>query len=244
METRNLLAQIMIFCLLAVCYLFVVHMLAKRSVAKGSLPAAALILLVVFLLLGGTLLVLSFSIGAELVLLCLLLLVALLTLCAAVVYLIGNFQALHLGTLAIFLLYLVVIGYVTLFSRGTAGDRTIHLLRTDLIAAAVSTHSLQPLQHIFLNIALFFPIGFLLPGIDREKLDDLSITLLLSLTLTVLIETLQMVFQLGQADLTDILANTLGGILGHLVYRLLSRLFFARADSADDDDDLYDEFRP
>lgn len=233
MDTQNLLELIMIFCLLAVCYLALVHTLAKRSTVKGSLPAAALLLLVVFVLLGGTLLVLSFSMGAELVLLALLLLVALLTLCAAIVYLIRNFYALHLGTLAIFLLYLVVVGYITLFSRGTAGDRSIHLLRTDLIATAISTHSLQPLKHIFLNLALFLPIGFLLPGVDPEKLDDLSITLLLSLTLTVLIETLQMVFHLGQADLTDIVANTLGGILGHFAYRLACRLFYAPTDEDD-----------
>ena len=67
------------------------------------------------------------------------------------------------------------------------------------------------------------PFGFLLPHIDLDGLDDITCPLLFSLLLTILIETTQMMLNLGQADLTDIVANVLGGVLGYVVYWLLGR---------------------
>ena len=72
-------------------------------------------------------------------------------------------------------------------------------------------------------MALFMPFGFLLPHIDLDGLDDITCPLLFSLLLTILIETTQMMLNLGQADLTDIVANVLGGVLGYVVYWLLGR---------------------
>lgn len=220
----------MICLLLVGGYLCTLRLLARRAAGQKNFPVVAGILLVVFAMLGGTLLFAANLVGAQLVLLALLLLIALLMLCVTVVYLIGNFQALHLGVLTVFVVYLLALAYITLFSRSTAGDHTISLLRTDLLAEALRTHSLKPIRHIFQNVALFFPLGFLLPRIDPEKLDDPIWAVLVSLMLTVFIETTQMMLNLGQADLTDILANTAGGVLGYLVYRLLCRLGFGPQD--------------
>ena len=79
------------------------------------------------------------------------------------------------------------------------------------------------ISNLFGNIAIFMPFGFLLPHIDLDGLDDITCPLLFSLLLTILIETTQMMLNLGQADLTDIVANVLGGVLGYVVYWLLGR---------------------
>lgn len=48
-----------------------------------------------------------------------------------------------------------------------------------------------------------------------------------------MIETTQMMLNLGQADLTDIVANVLGGVLGYVVYWLLGRWGGAEEDVDD-----------
>lgn len=222
----------MIGLLLAGSCLDMFRLLVRRETMKRARPAVV-ILLVLFALLTATMVYAASLLGTELVLLALLLLVMLATVCGAVYYLMGNFRELNLGMLAIFVVYLLALAYITLLSRSTAGDHTISLFRIDMLSRAVQTHSLEPLKHIFLNIALFMPLGFLLPCIDPEVLGGIASPLLLSLKLTILIETTQMMLNLGQADLTDIVANVLGGVLGYLVYWLLSQWGFLAGDADD-----------
>ena len=223
----------MICLLLAGSCLGVFRMLAKRETMKRAFPAVAVILLVLFGLLTAIMIYAALLIGTGPVLLALLLLALLAAVGAAVVCLVENFRALTYGMLALFVVYLLAVAYITLLSRDTTGDHTISLFRVDMLASALRTHSLVPMKHIFLNMALFVPFGFLLPHIDPENLDDITCPLLFSLLLTILIETTQMMLNLGQADLTDIVANVLGGVLGYAVYWLLSRWGFGAEDMDD-----------
>lgn len=223
----------MIGLLLAGSCLGVFRMLVKRETMKRALPAAAVILLVLFGLLSATMIYAALLLGTGPVLLALLLLVVLAAVCVTVFYFIRHFRELNYGMLAMFVVYLLAVMYITLLSRNTTGDHTISLFRVDMLTSALRTRSLKPMEHIFLNIALFLPFGFLLPHIDPENLDDITCPLLFSLLLTLLIETTQMMLNLGQADLTDIVANVLGGAAGYLVYRLLSRWNFSEEDADD-----------
>ena len=58
--------------------------------------------------------------------------------------------------------------------------------------------------------------------------------ILLSMTLSILIETIQLVTQIGQADLTDVAANTLGGIAGYLICMIFLHTLFVKNDVEDD----------
>lgn len=222
----------MIGLLLAGSCLGIFRMLVKRETMRRAFPAAV-ILLVLFGLLTAVMVYAAFLLGTGPVLLTLLLLAVLAAVCGAVFYLVGHFRELNHGMLAMFMVYLLAVIYITLLSRNNTGDHTISLFRVDMLASALRTHSLKPMRHIFLNIALFLPFGFLLPHIDPEDLDDIICPLLFSLLLTILIETTQMMLNLGQADLTDIVANVLGGIAGYLVYWLLSRWGFSEEDADD-----------
>ena len=71
-----------------------------------------------------------------------------------------------------------------------------------------------------MNVAMFVPIGFLFPLILPEKLNKLSLVIPLGLMLTTLIETTQMLLRMGQCDLEDLVANTVGAIIGLLLYRM------------------------
>lgn len=222
----------MIGMLLAGSCLGVFRILVNRETMKRALPAAV-ILLVLFSLLSATMIYAALLLGTGSVLLALLLLAVLAAVCGTVVYFIRHFRELNYGMLAMFVVYLLAVMYITLLSRNTTGDHTISLFRVDMLTSALRTRSLKPMEHIFLNIALFLPFGFLLPHVDPKNLDDITYPLLFSLLLTLLIETTQMMLNLGQADLTDIVANVLGGAAGYLIHWLLSRWNFSEEDTDD-----------
>lgn len=79
-----------------------------------------------------------------------------------------------------------------------------------------------PIEDLLLNIILFIPLGFLLPYL-WPKLSGFK-TVLTGLLVSVAIETTQYVLQLGCCDIDDIINNTLGSLLGYVLYRCWSKL--------------------
>ncbi len=70
------------------------------------------------------------------------------------------------------------------------------------------------------NVVAFMPFGFLIPMILRRRCAFWG-TLFLSLDLSLLVETLQLIFKIGSFDVDDLILNTLGGVLGYVCYRIL-----------------------
>ena len=74
------------------------------------------------------------------------------------------------------------------------------------------------------NVALFMPLGILLPLVDT-RFRSLKRVLLLALCLSLTIETLQFALRFvgnpRAVDIDDVLLNTLGACLGFLIYRAL-----------------------
>ena len=68
-------------------------------------------------------------------------------------------------------------------------------------------------RNIVLNIALFVPFGFLLP-IGFRKMRSLWKTTLAGFGLTLLIEVMQMVLNMGISEADDLINNTLGTMIG------------------------------
>ena len=71
------------------------------------------------------------------------------------------------------------------------------------------------------NVIGFMPFGFLLTVV-RNKKTNFVVALLYSFTFTFLIESVQYVTKLGVFDIDDLMLNTLGGILGYIIYFILS----------------------
>jgi glycopeptide antibiotics resistance protein len=71
------------------------------------------------------------------------------------------------------------------------------------------------------NVLVFIPFGLLL-GVNCKRLDlwrKLVIVLVFSLTA----EVLQYIFAIGASDITDVITNTFGGLVGLLAYELGTR---------------------
>ena len=73
------------------------------------------------------------------------------------------------------------------------------------------------------NVVGFMPFGFILPIIHRGSRQFLWITLL-TFQLSLLIEVTQLIFKVGSFDVDDLLLNTIGGMLGYLVFWICNKI--------------------
>lgn len=67
------------------------------------------------------------------------------------------------------------------------------------------------------NILIFTPFGFLLP-IMRRKLRGFFRVILLGFELSLAVECVQLVTKTGSFDVDDLLLNTIGAMIGYLIY--------------------------
>lgn len=79
------------------------------------------------------------------------------------------------------------------------------------------------LLEIIENIILFIPLGLLLPIVFKRKFSARSIVII-SLTISAVIEFLQYSLKLGLFEFDDILNNAIGGYLGYLLYKKSNRV--------------------
>lgn len=130
--------------------------------------------------------------------------------------------------LFIFALYIIV--YITLLSREPGTSSTIVFTPFYSLAAARQCPELY--REMFMNVLLFMPVGIFLPFSTRQrevrwinKLINLGIMVLFIILLSAIIEFLQCLTGCGNAELDDIMCNTIGGIMGLLGYQISAFLY-------------------
>lgn len=72
---------------------------------------------------------------------------------------------------------------------------------------------------MLLNVVLYIPIGLLLGGLTDKWWKALAVGCLLSMS----IELLQLVFRKGLCETDDVIHNTLGALVGMVVYYGISK---------------------
>lgn len=121
----------------------------------------------------------------------------------------------------LFVLYILAILVVTLITRQT---RTETVLQTELFASVKSfllEGDVEELNHMILNVVMFMPLGYLFVQMHPRKLGDAAQVLGISVMLSTIIESCQLIFRLGNCDVDDILANTFGALLGLVLYKIV-----------------------
>ena len=110
------------------------------------------------------------------------------------------------------------------------GAGTLYNIRQYGMGASALQYSLAPfsaasfdIEGYLLNIVLFLPLGFLLPLIWPEN-DRFVRVLLFGAALSLVIE-LSQLLNIRSTDIDDLLLNTLGALLGFLLFRLYRRVF-------------------
>lgn len=124
----------------------------------------------------------------------------------------------------LFLLYLVVLVWIILFKlsfsiRELDTIRSINLIPF-YYATSVGTHF--HLKEVLENVLIFAPFGIYLCMLRQESTFPQKAALILGTSLA--LETAQFILSIGASDITDLITNTLGGILGIGIYHLFVRL--------------------
>lgn len=142
-------------------------------------------------------------------------------------------KRLHLISTVLFIFYLIGISYFLFFSERYGRTEGSDGYRYNLVLFREIKRFLKYRRHlglesfivnIFGNILAFTPFGFCLPLVgsrDKGFFRVLLWTFLFSLS----IETIQLLYQIGIFDVDDLILNTLGGILGYLLYRMVAFVY-------------------
>lgn len=73
------------------------------------------------------------------------------------------------------------------------------------------------------NIMAFIPMGFLLPLVSKRA-RNMYFTIIIAIVFSFLIEITQLITVLGTFDIDDILLNTLGALIGYVLYLAFIRI--------------------
>lgn len=138
--------------------------------------------------------------------------------------------------IVLFFLYFVVLFYFLFFSEEmgrTYSEREYHynLIPFLEIKRFIQYYEVLGMQAVLLNLAgnvvAFMPFGFFLP-VFATRCRTIWNTLLYSFELSVLVELIQLITKVGSFDVDDIILNTLGGILGYIVYKIVRRWWYRK----------------
>ncbi|MBO1000044.1 VanZ family protein [Bacillus sp. SD075] len=89
----------------------------------------------------------------------------------------------------------------------------------------VQSLSWHDLSNLVGNIALFIPFGVFLVLLSKNKGMSSIGVLALSLSLSLYLECLQIVFSIGIFDVDDLMLNTSGGVLGYGAIKLYDKVY-------------------
>lgn len=79
------------------------------------------------------------------------------------------------------------------------------------------------LLNIWGNIICFLPFGFFVPVQFKKMRHGISVAIA-TFVFSLSVESFQLVFKIGSFDVDDIMLNTLGGILGYIMYIILKKI--------------------
>ena len=233
----DVMKYILMGILLLCGYIFLLHSISGRLSTKKSMPALSIVLFVIYAALAIPLMIILNQMGSSsFVLLALLLMMSCFALFALLYGLVRNFQELNKGVLVLFILYILAVSYFTIFNREEGHSQAI-LLRFDSLQEAIRSNSFQPLQHMWLNVVMFIPLGILFPLVRPSRLNNIFYVGAVGLMMSTLIESTQMFLNIGQCDIEDIAANTLGAIIGVLLFKIYYAFFMRNAE----DDEEYED---
>ncbi len=107
------------------------------------------------------------------------------------------------------------------FSDNAHTLSSVVLIPFSTTIGAFELSSWQFIYHLIGNMIWFVPFGFLAPMFNA-KLQKLKLIILSSALLSLYIEILQFIFNTGISDIDDIILNTLGALLGFIIYLIFS----------------------
>jgi glycopeptide antibiotics resistance protein len=143
----------------------------------------------------------------------------------------------------LFCVYLVILSKLILFKHIGSFSNLYRYLTPEYDYFNWRSHNFIPFKTIFyylflaelnLNIKInnlvgnimgFIPFGFMLPLLSKRLL-SLKMIVVATFCISFSFEIIQLVFMLGSFDVDDLILNTVGGILGFLVIKLILMVIY------------------
>jgi len=131
-------------------------------------------------------------------------------------------------TLVLFVIYLLALTWLILFKLQFSiavmdEGRIINLIP---LLGSFDGKGVIRFSEIRVNILAFIPLGIYIYMLKTQWSFVKKILTIVGLTFV--FEIIQFIFAIGRADITDVLSNTLGGIIGIGIYALLSKVLKGR----------------
>ena len=124
-----------------------------------------------------------------------------------------------------FVLYVVFIIYFLIFSDwyGRTGEMSEYRYNLELFREIKrfwdyrhQVGMISLVMNLFGNVLIFMPFGFFLPMASRFR--SVFATIFWSFMLSLAVEMFQFITKVGCFDVDDLLLNTVGGIIGHIIF--------------------------
>lgn len=131
----------------------------------------------------------------------------------------------------VFSIYLIVMVYFLFFSEQMGRiprDTYCYNLRPfaeigRYLQYSNTIGSFNVLLNLAGNVLCFIPFGFVIPILSGRQRKGYRM-FFLSFLASLIVELLQLVSKLGSCDVDDIILNTLGGVIGYLLFSVCNRI--------------------
>lgn len=128
----------------------------------------------------------------------------------------------------LFILYIALMIYfmffAEMFGRTPSDEYRYNLMPFKEIIRFIKYSSTLGIRTVMINlvgnVVVFIPFGMALVSISRRKLGFFAVTLY-SASLSISIELIQHLTRVGSCDVDDIILNTIGGMIGYLLYIII-----------------------
>lgn len=128
-------------------------------------------------------------------------------------------------TKSLFAIYFIVLIWIIFFKMAFSLAELPSLRAVNLIpyADSVMINHQMDFSEIYLNVVIFMPFGVYMTMLKAKwTFRKLIIPIIVT---SFLMEVAQYTFAIGATDITDLIGNTFGGILGILLYTMIDKLY-------------------
>lgn len=128
----------------------------------------------------------------------------------------------------LFFIYIAILVWIILFKFAFSRSGVSHLRSINLIpyGESVIVNGKLDISELWQNVLAFVPLGIYLGMLNSKgKIWKKLVTIA---AISLVIEVLQYIFAIGASDITDIINNTIGGIIGLLIYAFAYFIFGRR----------------
>ena len=128
-------------------------------------------------------------------------------------------------TLGLCIVYLLGLTWVVVFKTQLSLSTLPEMRSINLIpfAESVFVNGKIDYTEVIQNALIFVPYGIFISALMDKK--TFAVKILPIILTSLVFETIQFVFAIGASDITDIIANTIGGIIGIAIAFVFSKIF-------------------